>query len=107
MGHSKHSIPLNHRQCELRECLVPMKSALSESVKQAFYTFREGFPNVRISIEQMIEWDSVTFRFVLRNAHLEMFTRFPPTGKEDVLTGADFISDDSKALQIVYDLSEN
>ncbi len=62
------------------------------SVKQEVTTFREGFPDVRITIEQIIaEGDSVAFRFVLRGTHLGTFAGFPPTGKENVLTGADFI----------------
>src|SRR6266566_9279451 len=62
------------------------------SVKQEVTAFREGFPDVRIAIEQIIaEGDSVAFRFVLRGTHLGTFAGFPPTGKENVLTGADFI----------------
>jgi SnoaL-like polyketide cyclase len=37
------------------------------------------------------EGDTVAFRFVLRGTHLGTFAGFPPTGKEDVLTGADFV----------------
>jgi predicted ester cyclase len=61
-------------------------------VKQEVIAFREGFPDVRITIEQMIaEGDSVAFRFILRGTHLGTFAGSPPTGKEDVLTGSDFI----------------
>lgn len=61
-------------------------------MKEAVQAFREGFPDVRISIEQMIsEGDTVAFRFVLRGTHLGTFAGFPPTGKEAVLTGVDFI----------------
>ena len=60
--------------------------------KQEVQAFRDGFPDVRITIEQMIgEGDIVASRFVLRGTHLGMFAGFPPTGKEDVLTGADFV----------------
>jgi len=63
-----------------------------ESVKQEVKAFRDGFPDARITIEQMIgEGDTVVFRFVLRGTHLGTFAGFPPTGKEDVLTGADFV----------------
>ena len=51
-----------------------------------------GFPDARITVEQMIgEGDTVAFRFVLRGAHLGTFAGFPPTGKEDVLTSANFV----------------
>jgi steroid delta-isomerase-like uncharacterized protein len=62
------------------------------SVKEAVKAFREGFPDAHITIEQMIgEGDLVAFRFLLRGTHLGTFAGFPPTGKEAVLTGADFI----------------
>src|SRR5437588_3228716 len=70
----------------------PNQAAGPESVKQEVKTFREGFPDARITIEQMIgEGDTVAFRFALRGSHLGMFAGFAPTGKEDVLTGVDFI----------------
>lgn len=63
-----------------------------ESVKEAVAAFHIGFPEVHISIEQMIaEDDTVAFRFVLRGIHQGVFAGLPPTGKEAVLTGADFI----------------
>src|SRR5260370_28834683 len=70
----------------------PNQAPGSEGVKQEFKAFREGFPDIRITIEQMIgEGDTVAFRFVLQRTHLGMFAGFPPTGKEDMLTGADFV----------------
>jgi steroid delta-isomerase-like uncharacterized protein len=70
----------------------PNQAPGPESVKQEVIAFREGFPDVRITIEQMIaEGDSVAFRFILRGTHLGTFAGSPPTGKEDVLTGSDFI----------------
>jgi steroid delta-isomerase-like uncharacterized protein len=62
------------------------------SVKETVKAFRAGFPDVQVTIEQMIaEGDTVAFRFVLRGTHLGTFAGFPPTGKEAVLTGVDFI----------------
>ncbi len=55
-----------------------------EAVKQEV----TAFPEAHVTIEQMIrEGDTVAFRFVLRGTHQETFGRFPPTGKEVVLTG--------------------
>ena len=70
----------------------PNQTPGPESVKQEVMAFRAGFPDARITIEQMIgEGDLVAFRFVLRGTHQGTFAGFPPTGKEDVLTGVDFI----------------
>mgnify|MGYP001277197965 CR=1 FL=1 len=70
----------------------PNQAPGPESVKQEVKVFREGFPDARITVEQMIgEGDTVAFRFVLRGTHLGTFAGFPPTGKENVLTGADFV----------------
>ena len=73
-----------------------------ESVKQEVQAFREGFPDARISVEQMIsEGDLVAFRFILRGTHLGTFAGFPPTGKENVLPGVDFIRiADGKMLEL-------
>lgn len=62
-----------------------------EGVKQVVKAFREGFPDARIAIKQMIgEGDTVAFRFVLRGTHRGVFAGLPPTGKEAILTGMDF-----------------
>jgi len=37
------------------------------------------------------EGDTIAFRFILRGTHLVTFAGFLPTGKEDVLTGANFV----------------
>ena len=70
----------------------PQQAPGPESVKQEVKAFREGFPDARITVEQMIaEGDLVAFRFTLRGTHLGTFAGFAPTGKEDILTGVDFI----------------
>jgi steroid delta-isomerase-like uncharacterized protein len=64
----------------------------SEAVKHEVAAFRTAFPDTHVTVEQMIsESDTVAFRFVLRGTHQGTFGRFPPTGKEVVLTGMDFI----------------
>ena len=70
----------------------PQQAPGPESVKQEVQAFRESFPDACISVEQMIaEGDLVAFRFILRGTHLGTFAGFPPTGKENTLTGVDFI----------------
>ncbi len=63
-----------------------------EAVTREATSFREAFPDVRIILEQMLaERDLVAFHFTVRGTHLGTFAGCPPTGKEAVLTGADFI----------------
>jgi steroid delta-isomerase-like uncharacterized protein len=63
-----------------------------EDVKREVKNFRAAFPDARARVEQMIgEGDLVAFRFELRGTHKDQFGRFPPTGKEVVLTGMDLI----------------
>jgi steroid delta-isomerase-like uncharacterized protein len=70
----------------------PNQAPGPEPVKREVVAFRTGFPDAHITIEQMIgEGDLIAFRFVLRGTHIGMFADFPPTGKEAVLTGVDFI----------------
>ena len=70
----------------------PNRAPGSESVKQEIAAFRAAFPDARATIEHMIgEGDIVAFRFVLRATHQGQFGPFPPTGKEVVLTGMDFV----------------
>jgi len=62
------------------------------SVKQAIADFRAAFPDAHVTIEQMIsEGDTVAIRLVLRGTHQATFAGFPPTGKQAVLYGMDFI----------------
>ncbi|GHO98081.1 hypothetical protein KSF_081290 [Reticulibacter mediterranei] len=70
----------------------PDRTSGPESVKEEVLAFRAGFPDVRITIEQMIsEENTVAFRFVLRGTHQGTFAGFAPTGREAILTGVDFI----------------
>jgi predicted ester cyclase len=70
----------------------PNQAPGPESVKQEVKAFRDGFPDARITIGQMIgEGDTVAFRFAVRGTHLGRFAGFPPTGKEAVLTRVDFV----------------
>lgn len=73
-----------------------------ESVKLEVTAFRTAFPDAHATVEQMIsEGDTVAFRFVLRGTHQGTFGRFPPTGKEVVLTGMDFIRiSDGKLVEL-------
>ena len=63
-----------------------------ESVKDEVKTFRAAFPDAQVVVEQMIgEAETVAFRFIARGTHQGRFGPFPPTGKEVVLTGMDFV----------------
>lgn len=70
----------------------PVQSPGSAPVKQEVAAFRKGFPDACITIEHIIgEGDLVAFYFTMRATHLGPFAGFAPTGKEDVLTGVDFV----------------
>lgn len=70
----------------------PQRPSGPEPVKEEVTAFRSGFPDAHSTVEQMVgEGDIVAFRFVLRGTHLGDFAGFPPTGKETVLVGADFV----------------
>ena len=63
-----------------------------ESVKKEVAAFRAAFPDAKVTVEQMIgEGDMVAFRFVSHATHQGPFAGFPPTGKQVVITGMDFI----------------
>ena len=71
---------------------LPHQAPGPEPVKQEIIAFRTAFPDAHITIEQLIgEGDLIAFRFILRGTHLGTFAGFPPTGKEAILTGTDFI----------------
>lgn len=70
----------------------PGRAPGPESVKDEIKTFRAAFPDAQVDVEQMIgEADTVAFRFIARGTHQGTFGPFPPTGKEAVLTGMDFV----------------
>ena len=63
-----------------------------ESVKKEVVAFRAAFPDAKARVEQMIgEGDTVAFRFSSQATHQAAFAGFPPTGKEVVITGMDFV----------------
>ena len=77
---------------ELVDHTHPGRTPGPESVKDEVKTFRAAFPDAQVVVEQMIgEADTVAFRFIARGTHQGTFGPFPPTGKEVVLTGMDFV----------------
>jgi steroid delta-isomerase-like uncharacterized protein len=59
-----------------------------EAVKQEAADFRQGFPDVRSSIEDLIaEGEKVVARWASHATHLGEYTGIPPTGKEVEFTG--------------------
>lgn len=70
----------------------PQQEPGLEAVTQEATSFREAFPDVRITTEHMLaEKDLVAFHFTVQGTHLGTFAGCPPTGKKVILTGADFI----------------
>jgi steroid delta-isomerase-like uncharacterized protein len=63
-----------------------------QAVKDEVAGFRAAFSDAYVTVEQMIaEDDIVAFRFTMHGTHQNPYFVFPPTGKQVVLTGMDFI----------------
>ncbi len=63
-----------------------------EGIKQDVQAFRAAFSDVRITVEHLLsEQDMVAFSFAMRGTHRGVFAGLPPTGKEVVVIGADFL----------------
>ncbi|HEY7126041.1 MAG TPA: ester cyclase [Ktedonobacterales bacterium] len=63
-----------------------------EGIKQDVLAFRAAFSDVKITVEHVLsEQDMVAFSFSMRGTHQGVFAGLPPTGKEIVLIGADFL----------------
>jgi steroid delta-isomerase-like uncharacterized protein len=58
-----------------------------EGYKQHFVTLTTGFPDLRITIEDMQEEARVVARFVVEATHTGDFAGIPPTGKRVRVTG--------------------
>lgn len=63
-----------------------------EGIKRDVQAFRAAFSDVKITVEHLLcERDMVAFSFAMRGTHQGVFAELPPTGKEVVLIGADFL----------------
>ena len=61
-----------------------------EGQKQRILGFRRAFPDLRLTIEDMVaEGEKVSFRLTLRGTHQGEFMRVPPTGKQIVVGAVD------------------
>ena len=70
----------------------PEQAPGPESVKQAVVNFRTSFPDVQVTLGHLLcEGDIVAFRAIVRGTHRAAFGGFPPTGKQIVFQGMDFI----------------
>jgi steroid delta-isomerase-like uncharacterized protein len=63
-----------------------------EGIKRSFGAFRTAFPNLRLTVEEMIaEGDKVAARITTRGTHKGKFLGIPPTGKHVTQTGIDIL----------------
>lgn len=70
-----------------------------EGIKKAFGEFREAFPDMRMTVEDMVaEGDKVACRFVIRMTHRGQFQEIPPTGKQITVSGIDILKFANGAL---------
>ena len=72
-----------------------------EGVKQFFAMFRAAFPDLRVTIEDMIaEGDKVVARLTMRGTHQGEFLGIPPTGKQVTMGVIDIVRvADGKAVE--------
>src|SRR5579872_550699 len=65
-----------------RDNSTPAQSPGVEGVKSYIAAVREGFPDIHVSIEDMIaEADKIAVRTVWRGTHLGIYEGITPTGK--------------------------
>jgi len=63
-----------------------------EGVKQAFTLFRTAFPDLQVTIEDLIaEGDQVVGRETWRGTHRGAFMEIPPTGKQVEFAAIDIV----------------
>jgi len=66
----------------------PQTVKSSEDLKQYVGTYLTAFPDLQLSIEDLIaEGDKVVWRFVSNGTHTGPFMGIPATGKKGVITG--------------------
>ncbi len=61
---------------------LPGQAPGSEGYKQAVVAMREAFPDLRLTLEDILaEGDKVAFRYTMEGTHQGDFMGIPPTGK--------------------------
>jgi steroid delta-isomerase-like uncharacterized protein len=61
---------------------LPVRSTGAQAIKEVFATLHRAFPDLRISVEDMIaEDDKVVARNVVRGTNRGEYMGFPPTGR--------------------------
>ena len=66
----------------------PQTVKSSEALKQYVGTYLTAFPDLQLSIEDLIaEGDKVVWRFVSNGTHTGPFMGIPATGKKGIITG--------------------
>jgi steroid delta-isomerase-like uncharacterized protein len=71
---------------------IPGIPRTREGVKQAFTLFRTAFPDLQVTIEDMVaEGDTVVARETWRGTHHGAFMEIPPTGKQVQFAAMDIV----------------
>ncbi len=74
-----------------------------EGVRRAFNSLTEAFPDVHITIEELIgEGDKIVSRWSFQGTHLGLYQDIPATGKQVNYTGIDIYTiEDGKVVSVV------
>ncbi len=74
-----------------------------EGVRRAFNSVTQAFPDVHITIEELIgEGDKIVSRWSFQGTHLGLYQDIPATGKQVNYTGIDIYTiEDGKVVSVV------
>ena len=71
---------------------VTVEEMVAEGVKQMIGMYRSAFPDIRVTVEEMVaEGDTVVSRTTMRGTHTGDLMGIPPTGKQVTMRGLDLV----------------
>ena len=88
-------------KCTIHDPVFPSLAAGAESLQRHIMTCRNGFPDLRFTIEDTIaERNEVVLHWTARGTHKGEFLGMPPTNKKAVVSGTSiFRIDDGKIVE--------
>ncbi len=85
----------------IKHAIPPSPDFGIEGSKQSVMMLREAFPDIKYTVEDMIEeGDKIVARWTAKGTHKGTFMRIPPTGKQIAFSGIEIIRiKDGKAVE--------